>query len=185
VSRLAGKCAIAAVLGAAAVNAGCGERRSPPPEAPYAVAPVILPPVLEATPVEDAGPAPDAAALADQLGLPPPAESTSTRGRSFDADSGTFRAPASYAVLVARDGNGFVGSRAALPNPMRACIPAGRAVLRLHAAVGADGGVAVAIDEQEGLDATAIACVVEKLQRDPKYRPAPNEEPIGFEVLVR
>jgi hypothetical protein len=185
VSRFVARCAIAVAQVAAAGAMGCGEPRAPAQEAPYAVASVVLPPAPRAAPPDEAGAPPAAPMLAEHLGEPPTVDPRSRARRTFDGDAGSFRPPTPYAILVARDGNGFAGNGGPPPKAVRACITSARASLRLRVAVGADGGAEVTIDEQEGLDSPAVACVVAALRKDPRRWPMPDEGAVGFDVMVR
>jgi len=181
---------VAALLGAAG-GGGCDRRGDPrSPVASNSVTTIGLPSVPTGGPAQEAGASPAAPALPDHLAEPPPVEPRPgyiyTTGK-YDADAGDFRPPAGYALLVARGASGDVLARTTLPGRVRACIGRGPAVLRLRIAPHVDAGADFALDEQEGLEAPAAACVIDQLRKDPSRWPVPadRDEPMVFDVIVR
>jgi hypothetical protein len=161
------------------------------PEPSYAV-PTIAPPALTAglAQAQEADASPPAAALADHLAEPPPVEPRPgyvySTGK-FDADAGEFRPPAGYALLVARDASGYLLARIALPGPVRTCIGRGPSLLRVRVSPRADAGADFALDEQEGVEGPAAACVIDALRKDPSGWPVSvnGAERMVFDVIVR
>jgi hypothetical protein len=190
VSRSPGIRTIVIVVFGLVGAARCAQSGPPrAPEAPYTVATVTLGQGAAPAPAAREEAAPPASTLPERLGGPPPLDPRTRSVYSsggFDADAGEFRPPSPYALLVVRDENGYVESRTPLSPSARACVGGRQALLRLRIARGRDGGPDVGIDEQEGLDASAVGCVIGVLRKDrahwPSFEYAP---PMGLDVIVR
>jgi hypothetical protein len=180
---------VVAVLGVvgAARCAQSGPSRAP--EVPYTVATVTLGQVAAPAPIAREDAATPVSTLPERLGEPPPLDPRTRSVYSsggFDADAGDFRPPSPYALLVVHDENGYVESRIPLSASARACVVGRPALLRLRIARGRDGGPDVGIEEQEGLDASAVGCVVGALRKDRAHWPSfADAPPMGLDVIVR